>query len=140
MLGGLEIPFEKGLAGYSDADVLSHAIIDALLGATSLGDIGSYFPSSDPKYKDISSIELVRQIGELLHSQGWQIGNIDATIVAEQPRLSEFLPKMKQRISEALGIEETQVGVKATTTEGLGFVGRGEGIAAYAVALVEKVE
>ena len=140
VLGGVEIPFEKGLAGHSDADVLIHAIIDALLGAASLGDIGSYFPPSDPGYKDISSMVLLHQIGELLRTNSWHINNVDSTIVAEQPRLSSSIPGMQQHISEALGILESQVGVKATSPEGLGFAGRGEGIAAYAVALVEKLE
>jgi 2-C-methyl-D-erythritol 2,4-cyclodiphosphate synthase len=140
VLGGIEIPFEKGLDGHSDADVLVHAIIDALLGAAGLGDIGTHFPSSEPKYKDISSITLLRQVGTLLQSHGWQVGNIDATIVAEQPRLSAFIPQMQQRISETLGISPGQIGVKSTTSKGLGFLGKGEGIAAHAVALVEKSE
>jgi 2-C-methyl-D-erythritol 2,4-cyclodiphosphate synthase len=138
VLGGIAIPFEKGLDGHSDADVLVHAIIDALLGAAGLGDIGTHFPSSEPKYKDISSITLLRQVGSLLQTHSWQVGNIDATIVAEQPRLSAFIPQMQRRISEALGIGPEQVGVKSTTSKGLGFLGKGEGIAAHAVALVEK--
>ncbi len=138
VLGGVEIPFERGLAGHSDGDVLVHAVIDALLGAAGLGDIGTHFPSTDPKYKDISSITLLRQIGSLLRDQGWQVGNIDATIVAERPRLSPFADQMRKRMCETLGIGREQIGVKATTTEGLGFAGRGEGIAAYAVALVER--
>jgi 2-C-methyl-D-erythritol 2,4-cyclodiphosphate synthase len=139
VLGGIEIPFEKGLNGHSDADVLVHAIIDALLGAAGLGDIGTHFPSSEPKYKDISSITLLRQVGALLQNHGWQVSNIDATIVAEQPKLSPFIPQMRQRISEALGIGIEQIGVKSTTSKGLGFVGKGEGMAAHAVALVEKL-
>ncbi len=137
ILGGVEIPFDRGLAGYSDADVLVHAIIDALCGAAGLGDIGTLFPSSEPKYKDISSLSLLAQVAAMLQAQGWQVSNIDATIVAERPLLSPFIPQMRQRVSEALGVSQEQIGVKATTTEGLGFAGRGEGMATYAVALVE---
>jgi len=139
VLGGIEIPFEEGLDGHSDADVLVHAIIDALLGAAGLGDIGTHFPSSEPKYKDISSITLLRQVGSLLQTDGWQVNNIDATVVAEQPKLSPFIPQMRQRISETLGINPEQVAVKSTTSKGLGFLGKGEGIAAHAVALIEKL-
>jgi len=139
VLGGIEIPFDKGLDGHSDADVLVHAIIDALLGAAGLGDIGTHFPSDERKYKDVSSITLLRQVGALLQTHGWQVCNIDATIVAEQPHLSPFISQMQQRISETLGISPEQVGVKSTTSKGLGFVGKGEGIAAHAVALVEKL-
>ena len=140
ILGGVEIPFERGLAGHSDGDVLVHAIIDALLGATGLGDIGTHFPPSAPQYKGISSIILLRQVGVLLQSEGWQVGNIDATILAERPMLSPFINEMRQRMGEALRVSRSQVGIKATTHEGLGFVGREEGIAAYAVALVERLE
>jgi 2-C-methyl-D-erythritol 2,4-cyclodiphosphate synthase len=112
--------------------------MDALLGAAALGDIGTHFHSPEPKYKDISSIILLRQIATLLQTQGWQVGNIDATIVAEHPRLSPFVDQMRERICETLGVGREQIGVKATTTEGLGFAGRGEGIAAYAIALVER--
>ena len=139
MLGGVEISFDRGLDGHSDADVLVHAIIDALLGAAGLGDIGTHFPSSDPRYKDVSSIALLRQISALLQNHGWQVDNIDATIVAEQPRLSPFIPQMRQIIGETLGIGVEQVGVKSTTAKGLGFLGQGEGMAAHAVALVDKV-
>ena len=140
VLGGVEIPFERGLAGWSDADVLAHAIIDALLGAAGLGDIGTHFPPSDPRYDSISSISLLRQVGELLKGRNWRISNIDATILAEQPRLAPFIGEMRRGISQALSISQEQVGLKATTSEGLGFAGRGEGIAAYAVALVDKEE
>ena len=139
VLGGVEIPFEKGLAGYSDADVVIHAIIDALLGAAALGDIGTLFSPQDPKYKDISSGILLRSTGELLKAHGWQIGNIDATIIAQQPHLAPFFGQMRNNVSQILGISKEQVAVKATTTDGLGFTGRGEGIAAQAIALV-KVE
>lgn len=138
VLGGVEIPFDKGLDGHSDADVLVHAIIDALLGATGLGDIGMHFPSSDPRYKDISSVSLLRQVISLLRAQGWLVCNIDASIVAEQPRLTPFISEMRGIIGDALGIDAEQVGVKSTTPKGLGFLGKGEGIAAHAVALVEK--
>jgi 2-C-methyl-D-erythritol 2,4-cyclodiphosphate synthase len=136
VLGGVEVPFEKGLAGYSDADVVIHAIIDALLGATALGDIGTLFPPNDPKYKDISSGILLRSTGELLEAHGWQVGNIDATIIAQQPHLAPFLGQMRNNISRILGISKEQVAAKATTTDGLGFTGRGEGIAVQAIALV----
>ncbi len=137
VLGGIEIPFDNGLDGHSDADVLVHAIIDALLGAAGLGDIGSHFPP-EPRYKDISSIDLLRQVRTLLRANGWQVNNVDATVVAEQPRLSPFIAQMQRRISETLGISPEQVGVKSTTSKGLGFLGKGEGIAAHAVALVER--
>ena len=138
ILGGVEIPFDRGLEGWSDADVVVHAIMDALLGAAALGDIGGHFPPDDPAYKGISSTALLNRVGGLLHRQGWRIGNIDATIIAEQPLLRPFITQMKQNISLALSIKESQVGIKATTNEGLGFTGREEGIAAYAVALLEK--
>ncbi len=138
ILGGVEIPFEKGLGGHSDADVLAHAIIDALLGAAALPDIGNYFPPDDPLYENISSMVLLERVKELLSLEGWQIINIDATIVAERPRLSFFIDLMKEHISQALGIDIGQLGIKATTTERLGFVGREEGVAAYAVTLVES--
>jgi len=138
ILGGVEIPFDKGLEGWSDADVVVHAIMDALLGAAALGDIGNHFPPNDPSFKDISSITLLNRVGGLLKRQGWRIGNIDATIIAERPLLRPFITQMKQNISRALSINESEVGIKATTNEGLGFTGRQEGIAAYAVALLEK--
>lgn len=137
ILGGVEIPFDRGLEGWSDADVVVHAIMDALLGAAALGDIGSHFPPNDPAYKGISSTALLDRVAGLLKRQGWRIGNIDATIIAERPLLRPFITQMKQNISRALSISESQVGIKATTNEGLGFTGREEGIAAYAVALLE---
>jgi 2-C-methyl-D-erythritol 2,4-cyclodiphosphate synthase len=139
VLGGVEIPFEKGLDGHSDADVLVHAIIDALLGATSLGDIGTHFPSTDPRYKDVSSVSLLRQVSRLVRAEGWRICNVDASIVAEQPRLTPFILDMRGIVSEALGIDAGQVGVKSTTSKGLGFLGSGQGIAVHAVALVERL-
>lgn len=136
VLGGVELAYERGLAGHSDADVLIHAIIDALLGATALGDIGTHFPPSDPAYEDISSIVLLRRISGILRNRGWRVGNIDATVVAQRPQLAPFINDMRKRISETLGIDKGKVSVKATTSEGLGFAGREEGIAAYAVAAV----
>ncbi|HAZ31789.1 MAG TPA: bifunctional 2-C-methyl-D-erythritol 4-phosphate cytidylyltransferase/2-C-methyl-D-erythritol 2,4-cyclodiphosphate synthase [Dehalococcoidia bacterium] len=136
VLGGVEVPFDKGLLGWSDADVVIHAVIDALLGAAALGDIGTYFPSDDPQYSGISSLVLLRQTKELLVDHGWHISNIDVTIVAQGPTLAPFISGMKTQIAEALSIDETQVGIKAKTADGLGFVGRGEGMAAYAVALL----
>ncbi len=138
ILGGVDIPYEKGLSGWSDADVASHAIIDALCGAGDLGDIGTLFPSQEPEYKDISSLALLSDTGELLRVRGFKIVNIDVTIIAQGPRLSPFVPEMRKRLSQALGVESTQVTIKATTSNGLGFIGRGEGIAAQAVALIQR--
>lgn len=137
-LGGIEIPYDKGLSGHSDADVLTHAIIDALLGAAGLRDIGSHFPAEDPKYKDISSLVLLAEVGKLLKVKGFKIRNIDATIVAQRPKLSPFVDEMCYHLSRTLDIMPAQVTVKSTTTEGLGFAGREEGIAAYAAALLEE--
>ena len=138
LLGGVEVPFEKGLAGHSDADVLSHAIIDAIFGAVALGDIGTHFPPSDPEYEGVSSIALLYRVGEMLKSHNWKVCNIDSTIVAQRPRVASFIDQMRQSISQALDITKEQIGIKATTTEGLGFIGRGEGFAAYATALVKS--
>ncbi len=138
ILGGVEIPFEQGLEGWSDADVVVHAIIDALLGAAALGDIGIHFPANDPAYEGISSIVLLGHTRNLLREQGWRISNIDATIIAERPPIHPFVDQMRQNISQALSIGKSQVGIKATTTEGLGFTGREEGVAAYSVALLEE--
>jgi len=139
VLGGIDIPFNYGLSGWSDADVLTHAIIDALLGAAALGDIGSHFPPDEPEYRDISSLVLLDRIKDKLKENGWLIGNIDATILAEQPRLINYIDRIRQQLSKILGITISQVSIKASTSEGLGFVGRGEGMAAWAVALLEKV-
>jgi len=139
VLGGVEIPFDKGLSGWSDADVLTHAIIDALLGAAARGDIGSHFPPGEPQYKDISSLVLLERVKKELAENGWQIGNVDATIVAEQPKLRDFIESMRQKLSQTLGIALSQVSIKASTSNQLGFIGRGEGIAAWAVALIEGV-
>jgi 2-C-methyl-D-erythritol 2,4-cyclodiphosphate synthase len=138
ILGGVELQFDKGLSGYSDADVLTHAIMDALLGAAGLRDVGTQFPSENPEYKDISSLVLLDEVGELLKAKGFKIVNIDAVVVAERPKISPFVENMRRNISRTLGIKTKQIMIKATTTDGLGFAGRGEGIAAYAVTLVEE--
>ena len=137
VIGGVEIEHDQGLLGHSDADVLLHAICDALLGAAALGDIGKHFPDTDARYKGIDSRELLRQVAVLLQDRGRRVVNIDATIVAEAPRMAPHIPKMVANIAADLGIEPHYVNVKATTTEGLGFTGRGEGIAAQAVCLIE---
>jgi 2-C-methyl-D-erythritol 2,4-cyclodiphosphate synthase len=137
VLGGIVIPFDKGLGGWSDADALTHAIIDALLGAVALGDIGSHFPPSEPQYKDIASLVLLEKVREKLAENSWHVVNIDATILAESPKLRDFIDRMRQQLSQTLGVSTSQVSVKASTSNGLGFIGRGDGIAAYAVALIE---
>ena len=138
ILGGVTVPYEKGLLGHSDADVLLHAITDALLGAAALGDIGRHFPDTDPAYAGADSQKLLAHVGELLKEHGYDIGNIDATIVAQRPKLMAFIPQMAANIAETLGIAVDQVNVKATTEEKLGFTGSGEGISSYAVAGIEK--
>ncbi|MFC2067322.1 2-C-methyl-D-erythritol 2,4-cyclodiphosphate synthase [Chloroflexota bacterium] len=137
VLGGVDIPFDRGLSGWSDADALTHAVIDALLGAAALGDIGSHFPAGEPQYKGISSLVLLKIVKDKLTENGWQIANVDATILAEKPRMRDYIDQMREQISKMLGINVSQVSVKATTSSQLGFVGREEGIAAYAVALIE---
>ncbi len=137
ILGGVRIERSPGLSGYSDADVLLHAVIDALLGAAGMDDIGRHFPPGDPAYKDIDSAELLRRTRELLAKSGHAIGNVDATVIAEAPKLAPHIPSMRKAIAAALEIDESRVSVKATTHEGLGAIGRGEGIAAMAVALIE---
>lgn len=136
VIGGVEIPFDRGLDGWSDADALTHAIIDALLGAAALGDIGGHFPPGEAKYKDISSLVLLEEVREKLAAGGWRIVNIDATVIAEEPRLAGFIDRMRQSLSQSLGIEVDRVSVKASTANGLGLVGKGEGMAACAVALI----
>lgn len=138
IIGGVEIPYEKGLLGHSDADVLLHAIMDALLGAASLGDIGKHFPDTDPEYEGVSSIRLLEHVGRLLDEKGYVIENIDATIVAQRPKMRPYIEQMRENIATALRIETDQVNVKATTEEGLGFTGTGEGISSQAVCAVEK--
>ena len=137
VLGGIEIPYARGLSGWSDADALTHAIIDALLGAAALGDIGSHFPPGEEQYKDISSLILLERTRDELSGNGWQIVNIDATVLAEKPRLREYVDSMRQQLSQTLGIDASQVSVKASTSAQMGLVGRGEGIAVHAVALIE---
>lgn len=138
ILGGVEIPYSKGLLGHSDADVLVHAVMDALLGAAALGDIGKHFPDTEPEYEGISSIRLLEHVGKLLDEKGYVIENIDATIIAQRPKMSPYIDQMKRNIAEALNIETDQVNVKATTEEGLGFTGSGEGISSQAICAVEK--
>ncbi|TEB08319.1 2-C-methyl-D-erythritol 2,4-cyclodiphosphate synthase [Pelotomaculum schinkii] len=137
VLGGVEIPYDKGLLGHSDADVLVHAVMDALLGAAGAGDIGRHFPDTDERYKGISSLILLSKVGEALNEKGFTVGNIDAVVVAQRPKLAPYMEEMKLKMAEALGISSSKVNVKATTTEGLGFTGTGEGIAAYGAALLE---
>lgn len=138
IIGGVYIPYKKGLLGHSDADVLIHAIMDSLLGAAALGDIGKHFPDSDPKYKDISSIKLLSHVRDTIKEKGYTIGNIDATIIAQQPKFAPYIQEMRKKLTSTLGIQLNQVNIKATTTEGLGFTGKEEGIASYSVALLEK--
>ncbi len=138
VLGGVEIPFDKGLGGWSDADVLAHAIMDALLGAAALGDIGTHFPPGDPQYKGISSMILLNRVRHMLIEKGWQVENIDTVVVAEKPKIKDFVSKMRRKLSESLGIDPERVSIKATTSEKMGFAGRGEGIAAHAVALIKS--
>lgn len=138
VLGGVKIPHKKGLLGHSDADVLVHALIDALLGAAALGDIGTQFPDSDFKFKDISSLILLDQTNKLISKRGFQIGNIDTTIVLESPKIREFIPGMIAKLTEVLNIENESISIKAITTEGLGYVGQEEGVAAYASVLIFK--
>lgn len=140
ILGGVKIPYEKGLLGHSDADVLLHAVMDALLGAAALGDIGKHFPDSDPAYKGISSLKLLEHVGELLEKEGYTVGNIDATIIAQRPKMAPHIPVMRKNIAEVLRIEENQINIKATTEEGLGFTGSGEGISSQAVCLLFPAE
>ena len=140
VLGGVNIPFEKRLAGHSDADVLVHAVMDALLGAAGLGDIGRHFPDDDERYEGISSLELLREVAAMLQEAGYRVVNVDSVIIAERPKVAPLRERMRVNISEALGTGWDRVGVKATTTEGMGFAGRGEGIAAMAVALLEPLK
>ena len=139
ILGGVEIPYEKGLLGHSDADVLVHAVMDALLGAAALGDIGQHFPDTDPRYEGISSIELLKKVGELLEEKGYVVENIDATIIAQKPKMAPHIPTMRENIAEALGIKISQLNIKATTEEGLGFTGQGEGISSQAICSLYRI-
>lgn len=137
ILGGVDIPWGKGLLGHSDADVLTHAVMDALLGAAALGDIGKLFPDSDPAYKGADSLVLLGRVVQVLAENGYEIGNVDATVLAQRPKLAEHIPLMRDRLAAAMGVEPDRVSVKATTEEGLGFTGAGEGIAAHAVVLIQ---
>lgn len=139
IIGGVKVPYEKGLLGHSDADVLLHAVMDALLGAAALGDIGKHFPDTDAAYKGISSLELLKKVKELLEDKLYFIENIDATIIAQRPKLASYIPQMRTNIAQALDLEEDRINVKATTEEGLGFTGEGLGIAANAVCLLETM-
>ena len=138
ILGGVDIPWERGLLGHSDADVVVHAVMDALLGAAALGDIGQHFPDSDERYAGADSLELLRAVGELLAGAGWAVVNIDATIVAQRPKLAGHIPQMRANAAAALGLDVSRVSIKATTEERLGFTGREEGVAAQAVALLRR--
>ncbi len=136
ILGGVSIPFEKGLKGHSDADVLVHAVMDALLGAAAMGDIGKLFPDTDERYRGISSLVLLRSVGELIAQRSYRIENIDSIVVAQRPKIAPYIEQMRENIARELNIQPDRVSVKATTTEGLGFIGAGDGIAAYAVVLL----
>jgi 2-C-methyl-D-erythritol 2,4-cyclodiphosphate synthase len=138
ILGGVEIPFEKGLLGHSDADVLTHAVMDALLGAAALGDIGQHFPDTDPAYAGADSLKLLDHVMSLLAEKGWRVENVDATILAQRPKLAPYLPTMRANLAAHMGVTPEQVNVKATTEEKLGFTGSGEGMAAHAVCLLER--
>lgn len=138
VLGGVKIPYERGLLGHSDADVLTHAAMDAILGALALGDIGQHFPDSDPTYAGISSVLLLEKVAGLMRNAGYGLGNIDITVLAEKPKLAGYIPKMRETLAEALSVPVSSVSIKATTEEGLGFTGAGEGIAAHAVVLLEQ--
>ena len=140
ILGGVEVPEEPGLAGFSDSDVLTHAVIDALLGAAALGDIGRHFPDTDPRFENAVSIDLLARVAALAADRGWRTANVDATIVCERPRIAPIAGEISERLAAALGVSSDRVSVKATTNEGMGFVGRGEGMATIAVVLLERGE
>ena len=140
ILGGVDVPYEKGLLGHSDADVLVHAVMDALLGAAGLGDIGRHFPDSDPAYAGADSLALLDHVMALLHEKGWQVGNVDVTILAQRPKLAPYLEQMRENLAARMKAALEQVNVKATTEEGLGFTGLGQGMAAHAVALLEPIQ
>ncbi len=139
ILGGVRIEYPLGLLGHSDADVLTHAVMDALLGAAALGDIGGHFPDTDERYRGADSLRLAAEVARILASDGWRIENIDATVLAQKPKLAPHIPLMRQNLAAALGIDSSRVSVKATTEEGLGFTGSGDGIAAHAVCLIERI-
>ena len=139
ILGGVDIPWERGLLGHSDADVLTHAVMDALLGAAGLRDIGQHFPDTDPAYAGADSLKLLEHVTALLRERGFVVGNVDATVLAQRPKLAPHIPQMRDNLARAMGVDPGQVNVKATTEEGLGFTGSGEGMAAHAVALIERM-
>lgn len=139
ILGGVDIPWERGLLGHSDADVLTHAVMDALLGAAGLGDIGKHFPDTDPAYKGADSLKLLERVVVLMEERGFAVGNVDATVLAQRPKLAPYIPKMRENLARVMGVDPSRVNVKATTEEGLGFTGSGEGMAAHAVALIEEI-
>ena len=139
ILGGVEVPGVPGLHGFSDSDVLTHAVIDAVLGAAALGDIGRHFPDTDPAYENADSIELLREAVSLVAAEGWRVVNVDATVICEEPRIAPHASDMAERLAGALGVEAGRVSVKGTTNEGMGFLGRGEGIATIAIAMLERV-
>ena len=138
ILGGIEIPFEKGLLGHSDADVLTHALMDALLGAAALGDIGKLFPDNDPAFAGADSVELLKKVCAVISDAGYRVGNVDCTVIAQRPKLAPYIPAMREKLAKAMQVDVTQVSVKATTEEHLGFTGEGLGIAAHSVALLEE--
>lgn len=139
ILGGVQIPYEKGLLGHSDADVLTHAVMDALLGAAGMGDIGRHFPDTDPQYKGISSLKLLSYVAEKLDAAGYRVGNIDVTVIAQAPKLKDYIPQMQANLAGILGVETDRVNVKATTEERLGFTGDGSGIACHSVCILEQI-
>lgn len=140
ILGGVNVPFDRGLAGHSDADVLTHALMDAILGAMRLGDIGAHFPDTDESFSGISSLELLRRVAKMAHEAGWALIDADCVVIAEWPKMSPYRDQMRENLASCLGVEVSRVGIKATTTEGLGFAGRGEGVAAQVVVLMERTE
>ena len=140
VLGGVDIPWERGLLGHSDADVLTHAVMDALLGAAGLGDIGQHFPDTDPAYAGADSLKLLARVAVLLRERGYRVGNVDAAVLAQRPRLAPYIPAMRDNLARAMGTQPGQINVKATTEEGLGFTGSGEGMAAHAVCLLERTD
>ena len=139
ILGGVKIPYAKGLLGHSDADVLLHAVSDALLGAAGLGDIGRHFPDTDPTYKNADSLVLLKQVADKIHAAGYKVGNVDVTMIAQKPKLKDYIPQMQHNIAKVLGVEATQVNVKATTEEHLGFTGDGSGMSCHAVCILESM-
>ena len=139
ILGGVDIPWEKGLLGHSDADVLTHAVMDALLGAAGLGDIGQHFPDTDPAYAGADSLKLLEHVVKLLGERGFSVGNVDATVLAQRPKLAPHIPQMRDNLARTMGVDPSRVNIKATTEESLGFTGSGEGMAAHAVALIEEI-